>query len=91
MRIFDSPGRCVLVLLVKFRLVKSMNSNTQRRSLNLFEFRNSSFAFSFGFKVKTFFYIYTQPKNVQFNKKIFMSMIGIATQNDLSKITIQIL
>ena len=34
MRMFDSPERCVLVLFVRFRFAKSMNSNMFRRSLN---------------------------------------------------------
>ena len=49
MGVFDSPERCVLVLFVKFKFAKSMNSNTLRRSFNLFELPHSSFVFSVGF------------------------------------------
>ena len=47
MRMFDFAERCVLALFVRLRFARSMDSNTLRRSLNLFEFPHSSFAFSF--------------------------------------------
>ena len=55
-----TPERCDLVLFVKFRFAKSMNSNTLRRPLNLFEFPHSSFVFSVGFN-RSFRYSTKEP------------------------------